>query len=65
MRSRCFDRARLPMRTAATKLTDLSALSRNGENPDGRNLGREAETKAAAWRRPRPLVPGCRPGSIW
>ncbi|HEY7284068.1 MAG TPA: ankyrin repeat domain-containing protein [Vicinamibacterales bacterium] len=41
---------------AATKLTDLSALSRNGENPDGRNLAVKPES-----RRPAParaLVPG-------
>jgi ankyrin repeat protein len=42
---------------AATKLTDLSALSRNGENPDGRNLAITPERS----RRPAPariLVPG-------
>jgi ankyrin repeat protein len=42
---------------AATKLTDLSALSRNGQNPDGRNLAVTMERS----RRPaplRPLVPG-------
>jgi ankyrin repeat protein len=39
----------------ATKLTDLSALSRNGENPDGRNLA----VKAEARRRPaKVLTPG-------
>ena len=41
---------------AATKVTDLAALSRNGQNPDGRNLAVKAET-----RRPAPakvLVPG-------
>ena len=41
---------------AATKLTDLSALSRNGENPDGRNLAVKPES-----RRPspaKPLIPG-------
>jgi len=41
---------------AATKLTDLAALSRNGQNPDGRNLAVKAES-----RRPAPakvLVPG-------
>jgi uncharacterized protein len=41
---------------AATRLTDLAALSRNGENPDGRNLAVKPET-----RRPAParvLVPG-------
>jgi ankyrin repeat protein len=42
---------------AATKLTDLSALSAHGENPDGRNLAEKPETK----KRPGPpkiLVPG-------
>ena len=42
---------------AATKLTDLSALSANGQNPDGRNLA----VAPGASRRPapaRPLVPG-------
>src|SRR5262249_7759358 len=39
----------------ATKLTDLGALSRNGENPDGRNLA----VKPEARRRPAQiLVPG-------
>jgi uncharacterized protein len=39
----------------ATRLTDLSALSRNGENPDGRNLA----VKAEARRRPaKILTPG-------
>jgi len=39
----------------ATRLTDLSALSKNGENPDGRNLA----VKAEARRRPaKILVPG-------
>jgi uncharacterized protein len=39
----------------ATKLTDLAALSKNGENPDGRNLA----VKAEARRRPaRILMPG-------
>ena len=40
---------------AATKLTDLGALSKNGENPDGRNLA----VKPEARRRTAPnLVPG-------
>jgi ankyrin repeat protein len=42
---------------AATRLTDLSALSANGQNPDGRNLA----VSPNAPRRPapaRPLVPG-------
>jgi len=42
---------------AATKLTDLNALSANGQNPDGRNLA----VAPGAPRRPappRPLVPG-------
>ena len=41
---------------AATRLTDLSALSRNGQNPDGRNLAATGER-----RRPAParvLMPG-------
>jgi ankyrin repeat protein len=39
----------------ATRLTDLSALSKNGENPDGRNLA----VKPEARRRPaKILVPG-------
>jgi ankyrin repeat protein len=42
---------------AATKLTDLSALSRNGQNPDGRNLAvtMERSRRAAP---ARVLVPG-------
>ena len=40
----------------ATKLTDLSALSRNGENPDGRNLAVKSEARRAT--PPRILVPG-------
>jgi uncharacterized protein len=40
----------------ATKLTDLSALSRNGENPDGRNLAVKSEAGRAT--PPRILVPG-------
>jgi ankyrin repeat protein len=40
---------------AATKLTDLGALSRNGENPDGRNLAVKPETRRAP---PRVLTPG-------
>jgi len=32
----------------ATKLTDLAALSRNGENPDGRNLAVKAEAPKRA-----------------
>ncbi len=42
---------------ASTKLTDLSALSANGQNPDGRNLA----ISPSAPRRPappRPLAPG-------
>jgi ankyrin repeat protein len=42
---------------AATKLTDLNALSRNGQNPDGRNLAVKPETKPRP-APPRPLVPG-------
>jgi len=42
---------------AATKLTDLGALSRNGENPDGRNLAVKPETRKRP-PPPRPLVPG-------
>jgi len=38
-----------------TKLTDLSALSRNGENPDGRNLAVKPEARRAP---PRVLIPG-------
>jgi uncharacterized protein len=41
---------------AATKLTDLGALSRNGENPDGRNLAVKPETRRSA--PPRVLTPG-------
>lgn len=43
--------------SAATKLTDLNALSANGQNPDGRNLAVApgAPRRAAP---PRPLVPG-------
>jgi uncharacterized protein len=41
---------------AATKLTDLGALSRNGENPDGRNLAVKPETRRRA--PPRILMPG-------
>jgi ankyrin repeat protein len=40
---------------AATKLTDLGALSRNGENPDGRNLAVKSETRRTP---PRVLTPG-------
>jgi ankyrin repeat protein len=40
---------------AATKLTDLSALSRNGENPDGRNLAVKADARRAP---ARVLIPG-------
>jgi ankyrin repeat protein len=49
--------------TLATRVTDLSALSRSGENPDGRNLA-NAEPGGAARPRPtpapqpRPRVPG-------
>ena len=42
---------------AATKLTDLAALSRNGENPDGRNLAVKPETRRRTGP-PRILVPG-------
>jgi len=42
---------------AATKLTDLAALSRNGENPDGRNLAVKPETRKRAGP-PKILVPG-------
>ena len=42
---------------AATKLTDLGAWSRNGENPDGRNLAVKPETRKRP-PPPRPLVPG-------
>jgi ankyrin repeat protein len=42
---------------AATKLTDLGALSRNGQNPDGRNLAVKPETRARTTP-PRILVPG-------
>jgi ankyrin repeat protein len=41
---------------AATKLTDLSALSRNGENPDGRNLAIKSGARRAA--PARVLIPG-------
>jgi uncharacterized protein len=41
---------------AATKLTDLGALSANGENPDGRNLAVKPETRRGA--PARVLVPG-------
>ncbi len=43
---------------AATKLTDLNALSRNGENPDGRNLAVKPETTRRRPAPARPLVPG-------
>ena len=42
---------------AATKLTDLAALSRNGQNPDGRNLAVKADTRRPA-APPKILVPG-------
>jgi uncharacterized protein len=42
---------------AATKLTDLAALSRNGENPDGRNLAVKPETRTRSGP-PRVLIPG-------
>jgi ankyrin repeat protein len=42
---------------AVTKLTDLAALSRNGQNPDGRNLAVKAETRRPA-APPKVLVPG-------
>jgi len=42
---------------AATKLTDLNALSRNGENPDGRNLAQTPDKRKRPTP-PRPLVPG-------
>jgi len=42
---------------AATKLTDLSALSAHGENPDGRNLAEKPETKKKPGP-PKILVPG-------
>src|SRR5262249_21757211 len=41
---------------AATKLTDLSALSKNGQNPDGRNLAAVPGARRAA--PARILVPG-------
>jgi len=44
-------------KNAATKLTDLSALSRNGENPDGRNLAVKPETTPRTGS-PKILVPG-------
>jgi ankyrin repeat protein len=40
---------------AATRLTDLGALSRNGENPDGRNLAVKPEARR---RTAQNLVPG-------
>jgi len=40
---------------AATRLTDLGALSRNGENPDGRNLASPPRPDARA---ARVLIPG-------
>ena len=40
---------------AATRLTDLGALSRNGENPDGRNLASPPRPGAPA---PKVLIPG-------
>ncbi|MEO8681804.1 MAG: ankyrin repeat domain-containing protein [Vicinamibacterales bacterium] len=43
----------------ATRFTDLSALSKNGENPDGRNLVDKPKGAAAGPARPpRVLVPG-------
>ena len=42
---------------AETRLTDLSALSRNGENPDGRNLAVKPETRRPTTPR-RILMPG-------
>jgi len=42
---------------AATKLTDLGAFSRNGENPDGRNLAVKPETRPRTGP-PQILVPG-------
>jgi ankyrin repeat protein len=42
---------------AATKLVDLMALSRNGENPDGRNLAVKPETRKPSGP-PRILIPG-------
>ena len=42
---------------AATKLTDLAALSRNGENPDGRDLAVKPETRKRTGP-PKILVPG-------
>jgi len=44
-------------KNAATKLTDLGALSRNGENPDGRNLAVKPETRPRT-APARVLVPG-------
>src|SRR5262245_40674165 len=44
-------------KNAATKLTDLNALSRNGENPDGRNLAQTPDKRKRPTP-PRPLVPG-------
>jgi ankyrin repeat protein len=41
---------------AATLLTDLGELSRNGQNPDGRNLAVKPEMRRAA--PAKPLVPG-------
>jgi len=41
---------------AATRLIDLMALSRNGENPDGRNLAVKPETRRPS--APRVLIPG-------
>jgi uncharacterized protein len=41
---------------AATRLTDLMALSRNGENPDGRNLAVKQEARRPA--NTRVLMPG-------
>ncbi len=42
---------------AATKLTDLAALSRNGQSADGRNLAVKADTRRPA-APPKILVPG-------
>ncbi len=41
----------------STKLTDLNALSRNGVNPDGRNLAATPDKRPRPTP-PRPLVPG-------
>ncbi|MGE0811935.1 MAG: ankyrin repeat domain-containing protein [Vicinamibacterales bacterium] len=57
-------------KNAATKVTDLMALSANGQNPDGRNLAAKPETRGPSPARPsaratQPRTPGLERGYLF